>query len=220
MIESPLNRLWLREAASLKRRNIMALRLFAPSHSLVPPLETTRLVLRSPVMEHFEMWGALRRESRSFLEPWEPEWASDELTRGSFRRRLKRYAEEIDRDEGYPYFLFLKDGGQLVGGITLGHIRRGVSQTGTIGYWMGKPFAARGLMAEALRAITHASFAGLKLNRLEAACVPENDASRLLLQGCGFQQEGYARRYLKIAGEWRDHLLFAKVSGDDVGRQH
>jgi [ribosomal protein S5]-alanine N-acetyltransferase len=192
----------------------MALRLFAPAHPSVPALETPRAMLRVPSMDHYEMWSALRLASRAFLEPWEPEWASDELGRGSFRRRLKRYAEEIERDESYPYFIFIKATGQLVGGITIGHIRRGVSQTGTIGYWMGEAHAGQGLMAEALRAVTEASFDLLKLNRLEAACVPDNERSRLLLLRCGFQQEGYARSYLKIAGKWRDHLLFARLATD------
>jgi [ribosomal protein S5]-alanine N-acetyltransferase len=195
----------------------VALRLFAPAQASVPPLETPRTILRSPLMEHFEMWSALRRDSRAFLEPWEPAWASDELTRGSYRRRLKRYSEEIERDESYPYFVFLKDG-RLAGGITIGHIRRGVSQTGTIGYWMGLPHAGQGLMAEALQALTQASFNAFKLNRLEAACVPDNERSRRLLIGCGFQQEGYARSYLRIAGAWRDHLLFARLAGDETAR--
>jgi [ribosomal protein S5]-alanine N-acetyltransferase len=192
----------------------MALRLFAPSTAQAPPLEGADIVLRPPIMEHFEGWSDLRRRSRAFLEPWEPEWASDELTRGSYRRRLKRYAEEIERDEGYPYFIFLKSTGTLLGGITIGHIRRGVSQTGTIGYWMGEDHAGRGYMAQALKTVSAASFGPLKLNRLEAACVPENERSRRLLIGCGFQQEGYARSYLRIAGRWRDHMLFARLMGD------
>ncbi len=160
------------------------------------------------------MWSTLRRESRRFLEPWEPEWASDELSRGSFRRRIKRYSEEIGRDESYPYFIFIKQTGGLAGGITIGHVRRGVSQTGTIGYWMGESFAGQGLMAEALKAVCTASFAQLRLNRLEAACVPENERSQRLLLSCRFRQEGHARSYLRIAGSWRDHLLFARLAGD------
>ncbi len=195
----------------------MALRLFAPAYPSVPPVDTERAMLRTPSMDHFDMWSALRRVSRSFLEPWEPEWASDELTRGSFRRRLKRYSEEIERDESYPYFIFLRETGQLAGGITIGHIRRGVSQTGTIGYWMGEPYAGKGLMREALEAVCDVAFGRLKLNRLEAACVPENRRSHALLKRCGFEQEGYARSYLKIAGQWRDHLLFARLTFGNSG---
>ncbi len=178
----------------------------------MPTLETKRLLLRQPSIDDYEGWSTLRHQSRAFLEPWEPAWAQDELTRGSYRRRIKRYLDEIERDESYPYFLFLKESGAIAGGITIGNIRRGVSQTGSIGYWMGEPFAGKGLMREALDAVCTVGFGALQLNRLEAACVPGNDRSRLLLLHAGFSQEGYARSYLKIAGEWRDHLLFARVS--------
>jgi ribosomal-protein-alanine N-acetyltransferase len=192
----------------------MALRLFGGPVRSLESIETARLFLRQPEAEHFAAWSALRGGSRAFLTPWEPEWAPDELTRAAFRRRLKRYAGEIERDENYPYFLFLKAGGALVGGLTLGHVRRGVSQTATIGYWMGERHAGQGLMREALLAACRHGFSSLGFHRLEAACVPENERSRRLLARCGFHEEGRARQYLRIAGAWRDHVLYARLAGD------
>ena len=172
--------------------------------------------LRPGEMRDYEQWRWLRELSRDFLTPWEPTWPADDLTRGAFRRRLRRHAEEIDRDEAYPFFIFREGDHALLGGLTLGQVRRGVAQAATLGYWMGEPPAGRGHMARAVRATTGFAFATLRLHRLEAACLPHNLASQRLLERVGFQREGYARAYLRIAGVWQDHLLFALLESDPV----
>lgn len=179
-----------------------------------PLLVSGPVVLRHPRPGDYEAWAALREVSRQFLERWEPVWPADDLTRASYRQRLKRYARDIESDYAYPFFIFLAKQDLLVGGINVSHVRRGVSQTGTIGYWMGQPFAGQGLMTHALRAVIAFSFEGLNLHRLEAACLPENTPSTRLLLRCGFEEEGYARRYLKIAGRWQDHRLFGLSTPD------
>jgi ribosomal-protein-alanine N-acetyltransferase len=83
---------------------------------------------------------------------------------------------------------------------------------GSIGYWIGLPFARRGFTVDAVRVVTHFCFGRLRLHRVEAACIPTNAASQAVLRKAGFQQEGLARDYLKIDGVWRDHLLFGLVS--------
>jgi ribosomal-protein-alanine N-acetyltransferase len=172
--------------------------------------------LRPGEMRDYEQWSWLRELSRSFLTPWEPTWPADDLTRGAFRRRLRRYADEIDRDEAYPFFIFREGDDVLLGGLTLGQVRRGVAQAATLGYWMGEPHAGRGHMASAVRAAMGFAFATLRLHRIEAACLPHNLASERLLEGVGFQREGYARAYLRIAGIWQDHQLFALLESDPV----
>lgn len=171
-------------------------------------LQVGPIGLRHPRPEDYQAWAQLRHESRAFLEPWEPIWPVDDLDRSSYRLRLKRYAQDISADFAYPFFIFLARERQLVGGINLSNIRRGVAQTATIGYWMGASYAGQGLMTHALRGVIHFAFADLMLHRLEAACLPENEPSRRLLLRAGFEEEGYARRYLKIAGRWQDHRLF------------
>ena len=172
--------------------------------------------LRPGEMRDFEAWAALRERSRDFLVPWEPTWPADDLTRASFRRRLRRHSEEIDRDEAYPFFLFRQADDVLIGGLTLGQVRRGVAQAATLGYWMGEPHAGKGFMSRAVRAAIGFAFATLRLHRVEAACLPHNDASVQLLEGIGFAREGYARAYLRINGAWQDHLLFALVETDRI----
>lgn len=194
------------------------------------PVESAHLIrgngvyLRPGEMRDFEQWSSLRERSRQFLTPWEPVWAPDDLTRLAFRRRIRRNNEEIERDETYPFFVFRADDSVLLGGLTLGQIRRGVSQTGTIGYWMGAEHAGKGYMARAVRALLAAAFSSsvfgnLRLHRVEAACIPRNEASLRLLKACGFQQEGYARSYLRINGVWEDHVLFAILDSDPAPQQ-
>ncbi|HAD83770.1 MAG TPA: 30S ribosomal protein S5 alanine N-acetyltransferase, partial [Brevundimonas sp.] len=96
----------------------------------------------------------------------------------------------------------------LLGAITLSNIRRGVAETGTLGYWIGRPYAGRGVGTAAVRAMLAHAFGSLGLHRVEAACVPTNHASHRVLEKAGFRQEGVARAYLKINGRWADHLLF------------
>ncbi len=170
--------------------------------------------LRRPTMDDYEEWAVLRESSREFLAPWEPAWPADDLARTAFRRRLRRYARDIKDDQTYPFFIFRNVDDKMVGGCTLSNIRRGVMQSCSLGYWIGRPYKRMGLMTAAVRALIPYVFGSLDLNRLEAACLPDNEASKRLLKRTGFVEEGYARRYLKINGAWRDHLLFAIVKGD------
>jgi [ribosomal protein S5]-alanine N-acetyltransferase len=173
------------------------------------------LHIRPPQMADFEIWAALRQQSRDFLQPWEPAWPIDDLTRGAFRRRLDRYTRELERNEAFPFFVFRAADRVLVGGLNLTNVRRGAASMASLGYWMGEPFVGRGVMTNAVRLVTRLAFDRLDLRRIEAACLPENAASVRLLEKTGFQKEGLAREYLSINGQWRDHLLFAKLSGDN-----
>jgi len=170
------------------------------------------VTLRTPQMTDFSEWAALREASRDFLVPWEPTWPHDDLTRSAFRRRLRRYAEDLRTDQGYAFLILRTTDGVLLGGLTLAHIRRGVAQAASLGYWMGQPFARHGYMTAAVRAIIPFAFTTLRLHRLEAACIPSNAASIRLLERTGFVREGYAREYLCINGVWQDHLLFARLA--------
>lgn len=181
-----------------------------------PPTATgDRVYIRAPQRSDFKQWAALRDESRAFLQPWEPVWASDELTRASFRSRVSRAQNDAKDGSAFVFFIFDKQNHALIGGITLGHIRYGVSMNGHIGYWMGEPHAGKGLMQDAVRTLISHAFGRLCLHRLEAACIPGNVRSIRVLEKTGFSQEGLLKSYLKINGEWQDHLLFARISGSN-----
>jgi ribosomal-protein-alanine N-acetyltransferase len=172
------------------------------------------VILRTPQMADYGEWSALREASREFLTPWEPTWPADDLSRGAFRRRVRRYAEDLRTDQGYAFLILSSADGALLGGLTLANIRRGVAQAASLGYWMGLPFVRRGYMTAAVRATIPFAFTTLRLHRLEAACIPSNAASVTLLEKTGFVREGYAREYLCINGAWQDHLLYAKVNDE------
>lgn len=177
-----------------------------------PVLVHGRVLLRRPAFSDHAAWAALRAESRDFLEPWEPEWPPDDLTRLAWKERMRRYRADVSQGTGMPFFIFIDGGAVLAGGINIGHIRRGVAQSGQIGYWMGARHAGQGLMAEALGTLIPHAFGELGLHRLEAACIPDNRRSVGVLEKAGFQREGLLRSYLRIAGEWRDHLLYARIN--------
>ncbi len=190
--------------------------LFRLTSSAPPPLAPRGhgLLLRAPQMSDFPHWAQLREFSREFLTPWEPIWPSDDLTRSGFRRRLRRYQEDMADDKAYPFLIFRESDDALLGGVTLANVRRGIVQAGTIGYWVGAPFAGRGTMTTALRVLLPTLFGELNLHRIDAACIPTNTASVRVLEKCGFAREGLARRYLCINGVWQDHYLYGLLNDD------
>ena len=180
-------------------------------------VEGRLVTLRPPQSGDYPQWSKLRGDSKAFLAPWEPVWAADELTRASFRRRLHRYAQATLEDTGRMFFVFDRKSGGLAGGCQLSNIRQGIAQSAaTLGYWMGEKFAGQGMMTDAVVTLTRHAFDKLGIHRLEAACLPDNVASRRVLAKAGFTAEGTARKYLKINGEWQDHLLFAIIAGDPI----
>lgn len=171
--------------------------------------EGRRVALRSPVLDDWRQWAELRAKSREFLVPWEPTWPRDALTRSLYRRRIKQYAEEWRQGIGYSFFLVARDSDALMGGLSFSNVRRGVAQAASLGYWIGLPYANKGYMSEAIGVALNFAFEELDLHRVEAACLPHNGPSKAVLRRNGFQEEGFAKGYLKIDGDWRDHLLFA-----------
>jgi len=181
-----------------------------------PRVETERLYLRPPRLGDWSQWATLRAESERFLAPWEPVWTADSLSKANYKARLRRYTRDVREDEGQAFFLFLQESDQLVGGITLSNIRRGVAQTGTLGYWTGEKFARKGYMYEALLGMLPVLFGEFGLRRVEAACLPSNISSSKLLEKIGFSREGLAREYLCINSVWHDHLLYAILRNDPL----
>ncbi len=181
-------------------------------------LDTDRLTLRLPRHADFRPWVALRSNSQAFLKPWEPSWAADHLTRKSFTGRVYWAQRALGQGTAVPLFIFRRVDEALLGAITLDNIRRGPAQSATLGYWVGETHARQGYMKEAIEAVVHYSFRTLDLSRLEAACLPENAASRGVLEKTGFKYEGVAQSYLQINARWRNHVLYANLRHDRRGR--
>lgn len=181
-------------------------------------VETERMTLRLPEHGDWRQWSDLREASAEFLIKWEPVWSNDHLTRRAFSNRVYWAQRAEAQGQALPMLLIRREDQRLLGALTLDNIRRGPSQTGTFGYWIGAPFARHGYMREAILALTHHAFTRMDLSRLEAACLPENVASRGVLEKCGFKYEGVAQSYLQINGRWRNHVLYANLRGDRRGR--
>ena len=181
-------------------------------------IETERMTLRLPQHGDFRAWTALRDQSAPFLTPWEPVWAADHLSRKAFTNRIYWANRSTSQGTALPLLLIRREDAALLGAITLDNIRRGPSQAGTLGYWMGQAHARQGYMREAILSVVHHAFTVMDLSRVEAACLPENTASRGVLEKCGFKYEGVAQSYLQIAGRWRNHVLYANLRFDRRGR--
>ncbi|HYD15954.1 MAG TPA: GNAT family protein [Hyphomicrobium sp.] len=175
--------------------------------------------LRPPLMSDYGPWAELRALSRPHLVPWEPAWPRDDLTKSAYRRRIKHYQREAREDLGYAFLVFESDSDRLIGGLTLSNVRRGVTQSAMLGYWLGVPHVGAGRMTAAVRAALPHAFEPLRLHRVEAAAQPTNVRSIAVLNRAGFTEEGLARRYLKINGQWQDHLLFAILAEDWLTRE-
>ncbi|PFG61962.1 ribosomal-protein-alanine N-acetyltransferase [Thioclava sp. ES.031] len=181
-------------------------------------IDTDRMILRPPQHGDYRPWASLREDSRDFLVPWEPSWSADHLSRKAFSNRVYWAARAIANGTAVPVFLFSRRDDIFLGAITLDNIRRGPAQAGTLGYWIGRRHARQGYMREAIEAVVHYAFTKLDLSRIEAACLPENAASRGVLEKSGFKYEGVAQSYLQINGRWRNHVLYSNLRSDRRGR--
>ncbi len=189
--------------------------------TLISDVATTvrgeRVILRAPQISDYGPWAETRAESRAHLQPWEPTWPRDDLTKSAFKRRVRHYQREARADQGYAFLVLDPADDRLVGGIALTNVQRGVTQSASVGYWLGRSELGRGYMADALKTIIRFSFQQLRLHRIEAATQPQNTPSIRVLERNGFVREGYARGYLRIDGQWRDHLLFGIVAPSEAG---
>ena len=173
-----------------------------------------RVFLRPPKRRDALKWQKLRMSSKSFLVPWEPSWDASSCTRRAYLRYFKNSNYLANMDKAYSFLIFKTDDKTLLGGINIGNVRRGVSQSASLGYWIGEKHSRNGYMKEALKLLLPSLFIDLRLNRIEAATLEENIASKNLLKKIGFKKEGVLRKYLKINGTWRDHILYGLLEND------
>ena len=173
-----------------------------------------RVFLRPPKRRDALKWQKLRMSSKSFLVPWEPSWDAASCSRRAYLRYFKNSNYLANMDRAYSFLIFKSDDNTLLGGINIGNVRRGVSQSASLGYWIGEKYSRNGYMKEALKLLIPSLFVDLRLNRIEAATLQENIASKNLLKKIGFKKEGVLRKYLKINGTWRDHILYGLLEND------
>lgn len=160
-----------------------------------------RVELRSPTPADRDEFLAAMRASRKLHRPW----LQSPVTREAYDRLLVRV-----QDERYdPLLVCLRAGGAIVGYINVSEIVRGNFQSAYLGYGAVAAYAGHGYMSEGLELVLDRAFTDLRLHRLEANIQPGNAASIALVERAGFVREGFAERYLKIGGRWRDHEHWA-----------
>jgi ribosomal-protein-alanine N-acetyltransferase len=158
-----------------------------------------------------------RLANREWLEPWEattPGMPPDESGRG-YLEAIRGLRREARLGLAYPFALTL--GEEFVGQVTVGAVTRGSANSAYLGYWIVRPFAGRGITPTALAMVVDHCFGSGGLHRVEANIRPENMASRRVVEKLGFRLEGTRKRYIHIAGQWRDHLSYALTAEDVPG---
>lgn len=185
----------------------------APHPAGLPYLETERLVLRLP--EEWDVDELLRyhRENAEHLIPWTPRRPADFDTREFWVRQIEEIHREYAYGLGVRFTLFARDpADRIVGNASLSAILRGIAQFCYLGYGIAREHQGQGLMHEALQAVIPYAFDELGLHRIMANYMPSNERSGRLLTRLGFEREGLAKSYLRINGEWEDHVLNALVN--------
>ncbi len=179
--------------------------------------ESTQITLRLLRLRDHKAWDRVRRENHEWLTPWEatrPEIESH-IPLPSFREMVITGKREAKSLRTLSLGIWMKEGKspeRFVGQITLGGIIFGAHRGGYIGYWVDRRVANRGIITQAVIALTEYAFSELGLHRIEINMRPENSASQRVAEKAGYTFEGMRSRYLHIDGDWRDHMIFVRVN--------
>lgn len=179
--------------------------------SLLHPLTTPRAVLR--LVEVSDAWKLLRyrEQNREHLAPWEPLREASYYTLDHCVQTLAESREAVRLDRAYPFFALDLAGQEILACFTFSNVVRGVFQACHLGYSVTARRQGQGLMQEILGTALPWVFNALDMHRVMANYMPRNERSGKLLETLGFEREGYAKRYLQIAGRWEDHVLTSRI---------
>lgn len=175
-------------------------------------LETPRLLLRPAAEAHAEAVLAYCEANQAHLAPWEPLRAASYYTLEATAQRLRDSGAQMAAGQALHWLAFERETGTLVAQASFTAIARGVFQACYLGFSVARSHEGKGLMQEALGCAIEDVFAREGLHRVMASHRPENLRSAALLARLGFEREGFAKAYLKIAGQWADHVLLAKIN--------
>jgi ribosomal-protein-alanine N-acetyltransferase len=182
------------------------------SPSLTTRIVTARLVLRPPRASDVPELRRLQRANAEHLRPWEPAGVAgeDPTSLTAVANRVSRQRRAWKRGDSYTLLVALRARGEpIVGRVNLGGVLRGAFQNAHVGYWIDREHQKQGLMTEAVLGAFAFAFGVAKLHRVQIAIMPRNAASLRVMEKVGARKEGFAERYLQIAGAWEDHVLFA-----------
>lgn len=169
-----------------------------------------RIVLRPLVAQDFAAWSEVRTRNGDWLTRWEPmrlpHQPDAEQNREVFAARSA--ARERERHAGTQYSFGIFVDGAFAGEINLNNVIRGAMQSATIGYWIDRARAGNSYMSEAVVVLADFAFEELSLHRLEICIIPRNTNSRRVMEKLHIREEGVAKRFLEINGNWEDHVRY------------
>jgi ribosomal-protein-alanine N-acetyltransferase len=170
--------------------------------------------LRLPEPEDADSFLGLVVRNRDHFRPYEPRRPPAYFTLAGQRDQIAAARRQAQLGERFEFGVWEREANGLVGRISLGGISRGALQNAYLGYGIDIARGGRGYATQAVTLAVRVAFDDLGLHRVQAAVVPENKASARVLEKCGFREEGLARRYLFLDGQWKDHRMFALTPED------
>jgi ribosomal-protein-alanine N-acetyltransferase len=187
--------------------------------SLTTRLVTPRLVLRPPRTTDVTEIRRLLRANHEHLKPWNPAPppGEDSSSITEVSKTVLRQRREWKLGRGFVFMVAEREHPTaFIGKIALSGIMRGAMYGAYLGYWMASDTQGRGYVTEALAAVLDFGFGPAGLHRVQAAIMPRNARSLRVIEKLGFRKEGYAERYLQIAGKWEDHEIYARTREEHV----
>lgn len=174
------------------------------------------VLLRPLQVGDFSAWREVRRRNQEWLTKWEPRklpGSPDVIEdRDAFAVRCSARQRERQLGTGFGFGVFVD--GYFGGEINLSNIQRGPFQSAYVGYWIDEAHAGCGYTPEAMVLVSRYAFDELDLHRLQISIIPRNRASRRVMEKLRVREEGVARAYLEINGEWEDHIRFAMTADE------
>ncbi len=181
------------------------------SVSLGTRLEGSRVILRAPKTTDMTELRSLLIRNADHLRPWSPSPppGTNPVGFAEMGRSIARHRRDWKAGTAYVFVTLLRVPREpIIGRVALTSVTRGPFQSAQLGYWLDAAHVGHGLMSEGVDLALRFAFERLRLHRLQAAVMPNNHPSRHILSKRGFREEGYAERYLRIAGNWEDHVLY------------
>ena len=166
------------------------------------------VLLRPLVASDADAWRRARQRNAAWLVPWDATVPpGGEARPASFKSLVRRLAKQARQGTTFPFAIDVE--GRFAGQVTVNNIVRGSAQFASIGYWLGREFAGRGVMPTAVAMVIDHCFAEVGLHRIEICIRPENTNSLRVVEKLEIREIGYAPLFLHIDGDWRDHRIYA-----------
>ncbi|MCD1127527.1 ribosomal protein S5-alanine N-acetyltransferase [Jinshanibacter sp. LJY008] len=177
-------------------------------------LATDRLTVRLACERDAYRLADYYTENREFLKPWEPVRDQSYCYPSGWQVRLNLINELHKQGSAYYFLLLDTDEKEVRGVANFSNVIRGDFHACVLGYSLGQKWEGQGLMYEALQPALRYMFNQQRMHRIMANYMPHNQRSGNLLLRLGFEREGYAKQYLRIDGNWQDHVMMALTNLD------